>query len=337
MTTTTTTGSSSNNVFIEDFSPWADYCINGIIQTRKSFTRPNITQPDYCLQIDTKEHTALIYAIHSKRVYMKVQVCGWGEPFVISAKDWIKRGLMSRPMPNMYAASKANPIDPEGWNTIFMNYMSFVVDSIHVIDHEIYIHVKYPSGGNDKVLVCNNAPWVFSQMLNPDAPTPFSYDYASLPYTKLCDLYKALVEASRKAEIEEPLIRCNPETEEWVQVDWTEYPERKAYVLNDRARKVTVAMHAEEKGFLAFFNEDKSVNSSVVTNLHVLGVAEEFADRHIEWYTETNKEFAQWIWNWMTTIPPSTMKEYHRIICEERGRRYKKRPASEISAATGGA
>ena len=334
MTTTATTTSA----FIEDYAIGLSRA-DGIIQTRKSFARANITQPDYCLQIDTKEHTALIYAIHSKRVYMKVKVCGLGEPFVISEQDWFKRALMSRPMPNKYAASKANPIDSEGWNTIFMNYEAYVVDSIHVIDHEIYIHVTHPRGGNDKVLVCNNAPWVFSQMLNPDAPTLDPYDYASLPYTKLCDLYKALIEASRKAEIEEPLISCNPETEEWVQIKWTDYPKRKAYVLNDRALKVTVAMHAEEKGFLKFFNEDKSVNQSMMLDMNALNVADEFVDRHLEWYTETNKEFAQWIWNWMTTIPPRTMLEYQEIIRVERERRYKnnKRPACEISAATGGA
>jgi len=77
MTTTTTTAYADE--FIANFDRYAPHPrSDGIVQTRLGGKSISTSFTDYILQVNTKDHTALVYSIPAKSVTMKLQVLGEG-------------------------------------------------------------------------------------------------------------------------------------------------------------------------------------------------------------------------------------------------------------------
>jgi hypothetical protein len=147
-----------------------------------------------------------------------------------------------------------------------------------------------------KLLVCNNAPMVFSQMLSPSAPAVHPDHYKSLPITTLFDLYKALVNAKRI----------------------------------DRLAGVSQAIQNTENRFLSMFNEeDKTMKP--IRSRPAVNAAMEFAETYGDWLKANEDTSVR-----CAAVTIEGMQEYYDILNAWSPPAFK-RPASEISAATGGA
>ena len=147
-----------------------------------------------------------------------------------------------------------------------------------------------------KLLVCNNAPMVFSQMLSPSGPAAHPDHYKSLPITTLFDLYKALVNAE----------------------------------LFDRLAGVSQAIQNTENRFLSMFNEeDKTMKP--IRSRSAVNAAMDFAEKYGDWLKANEDTPIHCARMAMVTI--EGMQEYYDILNAWSPPPFK-RPASEISADT---
>ena len=300
MTTTTTTAAAAYaDEFIADFDRYATHPrSDGIVQTRLGGKSISRSFTDYILQINTKDHTALVYSIASKSVTMKLQVLGEGpQRLLMPRNEYFKAcfGCEEHPVPSMYTSWAVPDMINSDWKRISAGYILCGVHSMFQRHGQTFFQLVNMKN-EPKLLVCNNAPMVFSQMLSPSGPAAHPDHYKSLPITTLFDLYKALANAE----------------------------------LFDRLAGVSQAIQNTENRFLSMFNEeDKTMKP--IRSRPAVNAAMDFAEKYGDWLKANEDTSIHCARMAMVTI--EGMQEYYDILNAWSPPPFK-RPASEISADT---
>lgn len=292
MTTTTTTAYADE--FVANFDRYAPHPrSDGIVQTRLGGKSISTSFTDYILQVNTKDHTALVYSIPAKSVTMKLQVLGEGPQRLLLPRNGFFKtyfGCEEHPVPSMYTSWAVPDMIDSDWKRISAGYIGCSVKSMCQRHGQTLIQLV-DMNNEPKILVCNNSPMVFSQMLSPSAPAAHPDHYKGLPITTLFDLYKALVNAK----------------------------------LIDRLAGVSQAIQNTENRFLSVFNEeDKTMRP--IRSRSAVNAAMEFAETYGDWLKANEDTSVR-----CAAVTIEGMQEYYDILNAWSPPPFK-RPASEISA-----
>ena len=204
-------------------------------------------------------------------------------------------GCEEHPVPSMYTSWAVPDMINSDWKRVSAGYILCGVHSMFQRHGQTFFQLVNMKN-EPRLLVCNNAPMVFSQMLSPSGPAAHPDHYKSLPITTLFDLYKALANAE----------------------------------LFDRLAGVSQAIQNTENRFLSMFNEeDKTMKP--IRSRPAVNAAMDFAETYGDWLKANEDTSIHCARMAMVTI--EGMQEYYDILNAWSPPPFK-RPASEISADT---